>query len=267
MKLMKVPANYYQQFDADWRLSVPGEGYGGWKKAEIELDLDHTAVVVMHAWDCGTREEFPGWYRAVDYIPRAQEIARTVFPKLLGAVRSHGLKLFHVVGGGNYYQKYPGYAKAQKLAAPALPAPWIESDPILAKLQQFRADHVFVGKHNTADVDKGFQKINFDSHAFPEGEEPVAENAQQLVGVCKETKVNHLIYAGFAIDWCLLMSPGGMLDMKRHGVMCSAFRQAVTAVENRETARRELCKEIGLWRVSLAFGFVFDVDEFISRLP
>jgi hypothetical protein len=46
--------------------------------------------------------------------------------------------------------------------------------------------------------------------------------------------------------------------------MCSAFRQAVTAVENKETARDETCKEIALWRVALAYGFVFDVDDFIS---
>jgi hypothetical protein len=48
--------------------------------------------------------------------------------------------------------------------------------------------------------------------------------------------------------------------------MCSVFRQAVTAVENRETARRELCKELGLWRVALAFGFVFDVDDFVAAV-
>ena len=33
------------------------------------------------------------------------------------------------------------------------------------------------------------------------------------------------------------------------------------------TARGELCKEIGLWRVALAFGFVFDVDDFVGALP
>ena len=30
------------------------------------------------------------------------------------------------------------------------------------------------------------------------------------------------------------------------------------------TARREVGKEIALWRVALAFGFVFDVDDFIA---
>ena len=54
--------------------------------------------------------------------------------------------------------------------------------------------------------------------------------------------------------------------MSRRGVMCSAFRQAVTAVENKETARQELNKELALWRVALAFGFVFDVDDFVDGL-
>jgi hypothetical protein len=57
-----------------------------------------------------------------------------------------------------------------------------------------------------------------------------------------------------------------MADMSRRGLMCSAVRQAVTAVENKETARRELGKELGLWRVALAFGFVFDVDDLVGAL-
>ena len=102
--------------------------------------------------------------------------------------------------------------------------------------------------------------------ARPAGDEGVADNAQQLFALCREKSINHLIYAGFAINWCLLLSPGGMADMSKHGLMCSALRQAVTAVENRETAREEWCKEIALWRVALAFGFVFDVDELIAAV-
>ena len=76
----------------------------------------------------------------------------------------------------------------------------------------------------------------------------------------------HLIYIGFAINWCLLKSPGGMVDMSRLGYMCSAIRQATTAVENKETARRELNKESALWRVATHFGFVFDADPLIGAL-
>ncbi len=62
------------------------------------------------------------------------------------------------------------------------------------------------------------------------------------------------------------MSPGGMLDMRRYGVICSTIRQAVTAVENRETARTEAGKELALWRVALAFGFVFELDDILRML-
>jgi hypothetical protein len=116
------------------------------------------------------------------------------------------------------------------------------------------------------DVALGFAKLDFAPQARPVGQEGIAENAEQLFALCIDAGINHLIYAGFAINWCLLMSPGGMLDMSRRGLMCSVLRQAVTAVENRETARLELGKQLALWRVSLAFGFVFDVDDFAGSI-
>lgn len=266
MRTIQLPAHYYQQFDADVTLDVPGEGYGGWQQADLAIDLDHTAVVVMHAWETGTPALYPGWYRAVEYMGRAQQILAEIFPPLLAAVRAADVPLFHVVGSGDYYRAYPGYQRAVALAGEAPALPTVPADPSLEALHRFRAEHVFVGEHNRADVDAGFQRLDFPETARPQGEEGVAENAAQLAALCREAGVNHLIYAGFAINWCLLMSPGGMVDMRRYGVMCSALRQAVTAVENRESARTEAHKEEALWRVALAFGFVFDVDPFIAAI-
>jgi hypothetical protein len=174
--------------------------------------------------------------------------------------------LFHVVGGGNYYKHYLGYRQAVALADPELPLEQIAADPVLERLRQFRKAHVFVGPHNEADVARGHEHLDFAPEAVPVGDEGIAESAAQLFALCKSAGVNHLIYAGFAINWCLLMSPGGMLDMSRRGVMCSVFRQAVTAVENKETARQGLNKQLALWRVALAFGFVFDVEDFLHGL-
>lgn len=267
LQALKLKASYYQQFDADPGLDVPGEGYGGWREAEIEISPEHTAVVVMHAWDMGTAEQYPGWHRCVEYIPRAQEICANVFPPLLEAVRKSDLKLLHVVGGGDYYKDYPGYKKALALAGDTPSAiERIPTDSVLDRLHEFRAQHVFVGRHNEEDVGRGFANVDFPAEARPVGDEGIAENCQQLFALCKDAGINHLIYAGFAIDWCLLMSPGGMIDMSRRGMMCSAIRQAVTAVENKDSARDELHKQTGLWRVALAFGFVFDVDNLTEAL-
>jgi len=261
---LRLNAHYYEQFDADYSLDVPGEGYGGWQTAALEINPRKTAVVVMHAWDCGTREEFPGWWRTVEYLPRARDICRTVFPPLLAAVRQSPLPLFHVVGGGRYHQECPGYQRAVALAGPApAPVPQIERDPVLDRLAQFKED---IKQHNAADIARAFARIDFAPEARPVGNEGVAENAHQLFALCRDHGVNHLIYIGFAINWCLLLSPGGMADMRKHGIMCSTVRQAVTAVENRESARQERHKEDALWRVGLAFGYVFDADDLISKL-
>ncbi|MBP8129302.1 MAG: hypothetical protein KA184_06930 [Candidatus Hydrogenedentes bacterium] len=264
---LAIPAWYYQHFDADFALETPEETFGGWKKTELDFSREHTAVVVMHAWDAGSFEEFPGWWRCVPYIPRANAIMKEIFPGLLAAVRASDLPLFHVVGGGDYYKGLPGYRHALALAGPPAPeCPSVASDPIRDKLARFRSEHVFVGAHNAADVDRGFARLGFPEEACPKEDEGVAENGAQLFALCKERGINHLVYCGFAINWCLLLSPGGMADMQRYGVMCSALRQATVAVENKETARFQLCKEVALWRVALAFGFVFDVDDFVRAI-
>ena len=175
--------------------------------------------------------------------------------------------MFHVVGGGDYYKNCPGYRMARELAGDSpRPLEQVKSDPHLNRLRRFRAENVFVGKRNAEDVKCGSARIDFAPQARPRNDEGVAEDGHQLFALCKHFGVNHLVYAGFAINWCLLMSPGGMLEMSRRGIMCSALRQAVTAVENKETARHELAKKIGLWRVALAFGFIVNVDDFVAAI-
>ena len=263
-RAIPIRAQYYEQFDADYALEVPGEGFGGWNCAELEINPDRTALVVMHAWDCGTYEEFPGWWKRVEYIPRANAIVREIFPPLLAAVRRSPLQLFHVVGGGTYFHDLPGYKRAVELAGPAPGAPeQVEADPTLAKLRQFKQDLI---AHDAEETRRGFERLDFPEEARPLGDEGVAQNAHQLLALCRETGVNHLVYVGFAINWCLLLSPGGMAEMSHHGLLCSTIREATTAVENRETAREELCKQIALWRVALAFGYVFDVQDFLAAL-
>jgi len=266
---MQVRAHYYRQFHADHDRDVPAEGYGGWRSAELEIDPARTALVVMHAWDCGTRQRFPGWWRSVEYLPRAEHIMQTVFPPLLAAVRAAPLKLYHVVGGaGDYYRHYGGYRRTVELAGPE-PAPpeKIRADRSLKRLRKFRMTHSRQGPENRPDIVRGLKAMkDFPPAARPVGDEPVAATTRQLFAVCKRDGVSHLVYAGFAVNWCLLLEPGGMAEMSRRGLICSAIREAVTAVENRETAREELCKSVALWRVGLAFGFVFDVDDFVAAL-
>lgn len=266
MNPLQLPTWTYRQHDANHDLEVPAEGCGGWVRKTLPLNPECTAVVVMHAWDCGTREQFPGWHRTIEYIPRSQRICSEILPELLSAVRASPLPLFHIVGGGDYYRELPGYRRSVSLAGPTPPGPdKVISDSVLKSLREHRRVSV-TGEHNLADIEEGFKRLDFASEARPLDDEGVAENAHQLSALCRDASINHLIYVGFAINWCLLLSPGGMAEMSTRGVMCSALRQAVTAVEVKESARGELWKELGLIRVAMAFGFVYDVPDFVAAL-
>lgn len=265
---MKLRAHYYQQFDADRSREVPEEGFGGWRLEKIELPPERTALVSMHAWRFGPPERYPGLYRASAYLDRAEEILRTVYPPLLGAARRAGMHLFHVVGGGgDYFRDEPGYRETVRLAGePPEAPPGAPEDPLAQRLQKLRTNRVYPGEHNVEDCRRAHAEVEFPASARPLEGEPIAENAHQLNAVCRDRGVSHLVYVGFAVNWCLLMSPGGMLDMSRRGYLCSVVRQATTAVENRRTARTETCSELALWRVAVAFGFVFDAPDLIAAL-
>ena len=267
MKRLSLPAGYYQQFNADYTRDVPGEGFGGWRTAPLELAWEHTAVVCMHAWNIVPYAQDPTGYHECEYLPRADAISKNILPGLLSAVRQSGFNLFHVVGRSGYFEELPGYKKALALAG-GDPAPLlrVEPDPVLQKLQRFRYENVWPGQPNIARYEAGFGKTDFHPGARPVGDEGVAANGHQLAALCRAANVNHLIYCGFAIGACLLGSPGGMLDMQRRGTMCSVLKEATTAVENKETARQELVKQVELWRVALSFGFVLNVDDFVTAL-
>lgn len=271
MSIYEIPTWYYQQFDADYSLDVPAEGYGGWKQENLPIDPAKTAVVIMHAWDCGTYDRYPGWYRAVEYIPRANRIAGEIFPTLVSSVRESGMKLFHVAANG-YGTERPGYkitldiCRKYSATNPMTKLSPPETYGVRKRLDKFKKDFSFVGAHNESDKDAGYNSKDFMRQAMPLDDEPIVFDCEQLHAVCLEYGINHLIYIGFAINWCLQYSPGNMNDMFRRGFMCSAIRQAVTAVENKESARNEMNKEHGLWVTAIQNGFVYDLDDFVKML-
>lgn len=264
---MRVLADLYQQFDADPSLPVPAEAYGSWSERESELAPLHTALVVMHAWDIGPPTAFPGWKRAVEYLPRAEHILKTVFPPLLAAVRASPVRIFHVRGDRGAHPLDSGREPPSRRAGVRVRQLMVDPDPVHEELRRARAAQVFPGAHNRGDCDQALAQLDFAPAARPVGHEGIADDGEQLATLCRIHGINHLIYIGFAINWCLLMAPGGMLDMARHGCLCSTIREAVTAVENRETAREEREKQQALWRVAVEFGFVFRLDPFLRALP
>ena len=281
MPTLTLRAHYYRQHDADVTADIPGRAFSGWTTRLLEVPLERTALVSMHVWNPGLDPRIPsgpdspyhGWFRVVEYLPRAMKITRELFPPLLAAAREAGLTVIHVGSQESYTAHYPGYQHSKELAerearesgtASVTPLRAVE-DPL--RDQWARERHrQFTGEHNIEPIRAGFQHIDFAPQAMPIDGESVVINSPQLNAVCRERGIWHLIYIGFALNWCLLASPGGMLDMSRLGYQCSTIRQATTAVENGASCTDEWAKELALWRVALMFGYVFDLNPVLEAL-
>jgi len=274
LKRIEVPTWYYAHFGADYSLEVPAEGYGGWKKATLPLSLEHTALCVMHAWDNPDQEQFPGIYSAVEYLPRAREIYKERMPAMLKAAREAGIRIIHIETS-EYVHKYDAYRQTQDLIRDqlahsrqardfAMPRP--AGDPVYHALQGFRWEHVHPGRANAQDIAGAVAVRDIHESVKPLPGEYMVLDSDELQAVCARHDINHLIYTGFAINYCILMSPGGMIDMSRRGFLCSTVKELTTAVENDFSARDELAKKIALWNVALTFGFVYEQADLEKAL-
>ena len=259
MRKLNIPVNYYDQTSADLLLNVPAEGFGGWKKTELTFDLDTAAFVVMHAAYPGSPDEVPGIYRSCDETPRQNEIDRTVFPPLFAAIRKAGVHIYHIgFAPRPFYKRYDGFVKeGLDFSYPSITASETTKD-----IFAFKRDYNWPGKQNLADIAKSYDTTDFLPNARPAPGEPIVENTDQLFGICQKDGTDHLIYIGFCIDGCIQSSACGMIDMGRRGFLCTAVREATTAIENKETSAREMAKEKALADI----GIVFGADELIGAL-
>ncbi len=259
-RTVMVNTKYYQQY-----------GLGGWGEKPLPLNLDKTALVVMHAVYVGEQEDSPEYFTSVEYLQRCYEIAAKTFSPLLNAARQNNIKIYHIPMRSGYYESLPGYIRAVNAAEPVVSPQHVAThDDVLRSLYAQRADLVHgAGEGTYAAIAKAKalsdqRYVNFIESARPQGIEPVAVNTEQLAAVAVEDSVNHLIYMGFAVDGCLLVSPGGMVDMARRRFMCSVVSDAVTAIENKESRDTLAHTQMGLWRVGSQYGFVYDSSDLIK---
>lgn len=253
-----IPAKTYVQRGADYTLEHPGLGFEGWKDVEIPVDPEHTAIILMHAWDMGTQQTQPVSWDMVEYIERANKIIEERFPGFLKKVRASGIRLIHVGAGWEKgFEDLPGYKRVVAECPPETIERLEVKDEAGKALWQRRLG---------PDDDQLVKELYARDFALKaQDNEDVVKTSGQLFHLCKKYEISHLIYTGFAVNACLAVSAGGYVDMSRHGVICSIVSDLTTAVENKESCVEERNKEYGLWKYSTV-GFVFKQEDLEDKL-
>lgn len=258
-----VPAYYYAQQGADYSLDYPAEGFGGWTKTQVPLDPKRTAVVVMHVWQLPAMEECPGLYDHLEYAARADAIVTERYPSFLEAVRESGVRTIHVGAGFEpQLQEFPGYHAVREKYPPIKTEKIEASEAHKANMDRHWKNTCSADPEAYADIERSFTGRGF--AVRPLDHEEVVTHSNQLLALCREHGIEHLIYAGFAVNMCLIMSSCGLVDMSRHGLMCSVVGDLTTAVENKASITQQSNREYGLWMFALQSGYVF-LSEDLKR--
>ena len=101
-------------------------------------------------------------------------------------------------------------------------------------------------------------------------EDFVVATGQQLHELMEERGILHLLFAGFATNWCVLGRDYGIRSMARYGYNIVLFRDATTGVEFPDTYDNLFTTEIAVREVEQQYGFSAsnaDFFEAVDGLP
>ena len=101
-------------------------------------------------------------------------------------------------------------------------------------------------------------------------DEFVIATGQQLHELLEERRILHLLFAGFATNWCVLGRDYGIRSMSRYGYNIILFRDATTGVEFPDTYDNLFTTEISIREVEQQYGFSASNADFfaaVEKLP
>ncbi|MDP6124540.1 MAG: isochorismatase family protein [Candidatus Latescibacteria bacterium] len=269
--VIDMPVNYNRQYHADITKEVPGESYYGLTRAMEPFPKKQTALCVMHVWNTGLDPNIPwgadspvaGWWRAVEYVGRAMSITQNVLPGVMDTTRAVGIPLIHIATPNHSYpERFPQYSALREEAGAEPPK---QEGAVGPNWREWYGSQMW-SSENAKDIRKGAPHLDFAEDVVPKEGEHIACTSHELNHLCRREGIWNLVYVGFALNWCLWFSPCGMVDMNRLGYRCSTIRGATTAVEFRDTARDQKALEYAYWHTATMFGYVIDLDDYMSTL-
>ena len=92
----------------------------------------------------------------------------------------------------------------------------------------------------------------------------VIATGEQLHELSKERGILHLIYVGFATNWCVVGRDYGIRAMSRRGYNIVLLRDATTGVEFPDTLDQLFTTEITVREVEQQCGFTASNEDFFA---
>jgi nicotinamidase-related amidase len=276
MRIIPLLHHLYRGYPADFSAgSAAAHSFLGWDTLPLGVDLDRTALLMMHLPDAGLRPESrwvpdcprPDLLGTVEWVPRTMKLVTESLPPLVAAARKAGVQIVHITMGDSYAKQF---TQRQRCIAELGDPPTPENDPLPVEpdidWEADRMKRAYRLASTPPDADPTTPWNCFPPGLEPQGDDLVCYRTWELHRLLRTRNINNLIYTGWALNWCLWFSECGMNDMQRLRYRPYAVRGACVAIENAESADTEANLAYAYWMTAAKFGYILDRVELIDAL-
>lgn len=216
----------------------------------MPLPVAETALVLVDVWNTHFIES---------WRERSEEVTDAAIEPALRAARLAGLTIVHAPSPG-VAQQFP--ADQQQPPAIVDIAKWPP--------KAFRARAGRFSLHrNPREQGPGWppdwaNQLGLSPAITVQDGEPVVATGAQLHTTLEDREIMHLLYLGFAINWCVLGKDYGVRAMKDRGYNTILLRDSTTGVEFPDTLETLQVTEIAVREVEQQHGFSASNKDFLS---
>ena len=219
------------------------------REATMSLPVRQTALVLVDVWNNHFIES---------WLERASQVTREAVVPVLEAARAAGLTIVHA--------PCPEVAaQFDQLARHQPPRPEPEPDWPPAEFRNRQG--VCAAFRGPRDQPPGIPRIDSlgMSPAIEVADDDfVVATGQQLHDLCRGRGILHLVYAGFATNWCVLGRDYGMRAMRRRGYNLILLRDATMGVEFPDTLGELMATELAVREAEQQIGFSASNENFLA---
>lgn len=226
------------------------------REFDMPLPVAQTALVLVDLWNVHFIES---------WIERAKQITVDCVVPVIADARKAGVTIVHAPSPSVAAQ-YP-QLKRHKPPEPSVPSTW----PPLA-FRARKGDYAaYRGpRSQPPGIGVHWDKLESELAVSPaidvQAGDFVIATGTQLHELLAERGILHLLYAGFATNWCVLGRDYGIRSMARYGYNIVLLRDATTGVEFPDTFDTLFATEVAIREVEQQLGFSASNADFFKAV-
>lgn len=228
------------------------------REIDMALPVAQTALVLVDVWNVHFIES---------WLERAKRITEEAVAPALRAAREAGLTIIHAPCPevAARYSQAGRNPDVSSVFAPSDTPDW----PPQAFRRREGAYSAYAGPRNQP---PGIgihwnplkERLGMSPAVEVRDDDVVIANGEQLHRVLADRGILHLIYAGFAANWCVLGRDYGIRAMARRAYNIVLLRDCTTGVEFPDTLDTLFITEVAVREVEQQFGFSASNVDFLA---